>query len=83
MSNRIDYILIAALLGFITYGLSILFYIYAQRYLGAARTSTFYAISPFIGAGLSLIIFQEIPTPVFLIALAIMLIGTFLASDTQ
>jgi drug/metabolite transporter (DMT)-like permease len=38
-------------LGFVAYGLSIFFYIYAQRYLGAARTSAYYAVSPFLGAG--------------------------------
>ncbi len=50
------------LVGFIAYGLSIYFYVYAQRLLGAARTSAYYAISPFIAAILSLIIFKQIPT---------------------
>ena len=47
------------LVGFIAYGLSIYFYVYAQRLLGAARTSAYYAISPFIAAILSLIIFKQ------------------------
>src|SRR5699024_7795479 len=42
-------ILCALLLGFVSYGLSIFFYVYAQRKLGAAKTSAYYAISPFIG----------------------------------
>ena len=70
----------ALLLGFVAYGLSIYFYIYAQRYLGAAKTSTYYAVAPFIGTGLSLLIFREIPSAVFLIALAIMIAGTYFAS---
>jgi len=77
---HIGYILLALLLGFVAYGLSIYFYIYAQRDLGAAKTSTYYAISPFIGAGLSLLIFREQPSGVFLIALVIMALGTYLAS---
>jgi drug/metabolite transporter (DMT)-like permease len=77
---NIPYILAALLLGFFAYGLSIFFYIYAQRDLGAARTSAYYAIAPFIGVGLSLIIFREIPTFSFVIALVIMIIGAFFAS---
>ena len=52
-------------------------------YLGAAKTSTYYAISPFIGAVLSLIIFTELPSVVFIIALAIMAMGTYFASTSD
>ena len=75
------YIIPALLLGFVAYGLSIYFYIYAQRNLGAAKTSTYYAVSPFIGAGLSLIIFNEMPSMVFIIALITMAAGTYFASS--
>ncbi len=64
----------------VAYGLSIFFYIYAQRYLGAAKTSAYYALAPFIGVALSLIIFREVPTVSFVIALLIMIAGTYLAS---
>ena len=77
---HIGYIALAMLLGFVAYGLSIYFYIYAQRDLGAAKTSTYYAISPFIGAGLSLVIFGEMPSFMFMIALVIMAMGTYFAS---
>jgi drug/metabolite transporter (DMT)-like permease len=70
----------ALLLGFVAYGLSIFFYVRAQRELGAAKTSTYYAIAPFIGAALSLIIFRQFPTPSFLIALGVMIAGAWLAS---
>lgn len=70
----------ALLLGFVAYGLSIFFYVRAQRELGAAKTSTYYAIAPFIGAALSLIIFRQLPTPSFLIALGVMIAGAWLAS---
>lgn len=74
------YILPVLLLGFVAYGLSIYFYIYAQRELGAAKTSTYYAIAPFMGAGLSLILFRELPSGMFLMALLLMALGAFLAS---
>lgn len=74
------YILFALLLGFVAYGLSIYLYVYAQRYLGAAKTSAYYAIAPFIGAILSLLIFRQMPASTFLLALSIMIIGTYIAS---
>lgn len=74
------YIICALLLGFVAYGLSIFFYIYAQRYLGAAKTSAYYALAPFIGVALSLLIFREVPTISFVVALLIMIAGTYLAS---
>ena len=74
------YVICALLLGFVAYGLSIFFYIYAQRYLGAAKTSAYYALAPFIGVALSLVIFREVPTASFVIALLILVAGTYLAS---
>lgn len=76
----ITYVLCALLLGFVAYGLSIYFYIRAQRTLGAAKTSAYYAVAPFIGATLSLLIFKELPTLPFIIAVIIMGAGTYLAS---
>ncbi len=74
----------AMLLGFVAYGLSIYFYIMAQRELGAAKTSAYYAVAPFIGAGLSLLIFPRVPPVTFFVALALMAAGTYLASaDTK
>ena len=69
-------------LGFVSYGLSIFFYVYAQRYLGASKTSAYYAISPFLGVLLSLLIFKEIPDAFFWIALAIMAVGTYLTTTS-
>ena len=78
---NIPYILTAMLLGFVAYGLSIFFYIYAQRDLGAAKTSACYAVAPFIGTALSFLIFREIPSCIFLTALCIMILGTYLAAE--
>lgn len=75
--NNVWYIIPALLLGFVAYGLSIFFYIHAQRELGAAKTSTYYAIAPFVGVILSFIILKELPTISFMIALVIMIIGTY------
>lgn len=70
------YLIFALILGFFSYGLSITTYIYAQRHLGASKTSAFYAVNPFIGSILSLIIFKDMPNFNFVIALVIMMIAT-------
>lgn len=70
-------ILPALLLGFFAYGLSIFFYVTAQRSLGAARTSAYYAISPFIGVLLSFFLFDEPITTAFIVASIFMVIGTY------
>jgi len=70
-------------LGFVAYGLSIFLYVSAQRHLGAATTSAFYGIAPFVGALLSLIIFRQWPGYNFLIGLILMVIGAYLAFNRQ
>lgn len=77
------YILPALLLGFVAYGLSIFTYIRAQRELGAAKTSAYYALAPFIGAALSFALLHDRLTLRYLLALLIMLAGTaFVVADT-
>lgn len=67
--------------GLVAYGLSIFCYVYAQRALGAARTSAYYAVSPFIGALLSFAIFRTLPHYTFFIALAVMAAGAWLCAQ--
>lgn len=71
---------LALLVGFVAYGLSIYFYVYAQRLLGAARTSAYYAVAPFLSTALSLLLFREVPDIWYFIALAFMLAGACLCS---
>jgi drug/metabolite transporter (DMT)-like permease len=78
-SSNVKYIFFTLLLGFVAYGLSIYFYIKAQRELGAARTSAYYAAAPFIGVLISWLIFREGITGKFMVALVIMLMGAYLA----
>ncbi len=66
------------LLGFFSYGMSINLYIRAQKDLGAAKTSAYYAVAPFLGVGFSLLLIGERPGSQFYLALAVMLAGTFL-----
>lgn len=71
------------LLGFVAYGLSIKFYIMAQKHLGAAKTSAYYSIAPFLGVAFSMAILGERPVTQFYIALAIMAVSTaVMVNDT-
>jgi len=74
---------VVLLLGFVSYGLSIFTYIKAQKTLGAAKTSVYYAVAPFVGCLLSFILLREQLTLYFFLALPLMLLGTvFVAYDT-
>lgn len=80
---ELPYLLAAMALGFLAYGLSIYFYILAQRDLGAAKTGAYYAIAPFLGVAFSFVIFRERMGAMFLAALGLMLIGAYLSvTDT-
>lgn len=77
------FILFALLLGFASYGLSIHFYIKAQKDLGAAKTSAYYSIAPFLGVAFGILLLGERPAIQFYIGLVIMIISTVLmVNDT-
>ena len=83
MNFAAKYIPLALLLGFVAYGLSIFTYIRAQKYLGAAKTSAFYAFAPFIGVLFSILLLDEKITLQNTVAFLVMIIGTtFVVYDT-
>ena len=65
-------------LGFVAYGLSINFYIQAQAHLGAAKTSAYYSIAPFLGVFFGMALLGERPGVQFYIGLAVMITATVL-----
>ena len=72
------WILAVLVLGFVAYGLSINFYIKAQKDLGAAKTSAYYSIAPFLGVLFGVILLGERPDIRFFVGLAIMIVATVL-----
>lgn len=74
----IQWILAALLLGFVAYGLSINFYIKAQKDLGAAKTSAYYSIAPFLGVVFGMVLLGERPALQFYLGLAVMIAATVL-----
>lgn len=65
-------------LGFVAYGLSINFYIQAQKELGAAKTSAYYSIAPFLGVFFGMMILGERPGIRFWVGLVIMIAAAVL-----
>jgi drug/metabolite transporter (DMT)-like permease len=76
-------ILSILLLGFISYGLSTMLFIYSMRGLGAARTSALYGTAPLAGVLLSIVIFGEFPSFLFIIAAILMIGGALLLINEQ
>lgn len=72
------WIVAVLLLGFVAYGLSINFYIRAQKDLGAAKTSAYYSIAPFLGVIFGVLLLREQPGVQFYVGLTIMIVATVL-----
>jgi drug/metabolite transporter (DMT)-like permease len=62
----------AGLLGFLGYGASLVLFIRALRYLGAARTGAYFSVAPFVGGLVGVILFREEVSLRFLAATALM-----------
>lgn len=75
---ELTYIAIVLVLGFVAYGLSIFLYVRAQNVLGAAKTSAYYAVAPFVGAFLSFVFLKESFSWIYIVALVVMLAGSVL-----
>lgn len=68
----------AAIVGFIGYGVSLVLFVFALRYLGTARTGAYFSTAPFVGAVLSVAIFNEPVTLQLDGAAVLMAIGVWL-----
>ncbi len=65
------------IIGFFTYGISILYYAYAINYIGISKTSIIFSFSPVFGAFISLILFKDKIDIYFVISLILMLMGIY------
>ena len=71
------------LLGFVSYGLSTMLFIYSMRGLGASRTSALYGTAPLAGVILSIFIFHDPITWSFVLAAILMAAGALLLSSEE
>jgi drug/metabolite transporter (DMT)-like permease len=71
-------VLKAAVVGFFGYGVSVVAFVLALRHLGTARTGAYFSTAPFIGAALSVLVFNDSISTQLLIAAALMGLGVYL-----
>lgn len=69
---------LAALVGFVGYGVSLTLFVVALRHIGTARTGAYFSLAPFVGALISLVILRDHLTYQFLIAAGLMALGVWL-----
>ncbi len=74
----LDWMSTALVVGFFTYGLSIILFVLALRNLGTARTGAYFSTAPFIGAILSVLILRETVTSSLVAASIAMAVGVWL-----
>ena len=68
----------ALAVGLMGYGVSLVLYVRALRDLGTARTGAYFSLAPFIGAAVSMLLWHEAVTPLFVVATALMGLGLWL-----
>ena len=73
----------AGVLGFLSYGVSLVCFVLALRHLGAGRTGAYFSTAPFVGAALSCLLLGEKPTALFWPAAALMGVGVWLHLSEQ
>jgi drug/metabolite transporter (DMT)-like permease len=71
-------VLLAALLGLVSYGVSLVLFVLALRGLGAGRTSAYFSTAPFVGAVIGVLVLGEPITARLGLAAAVMLVGVWL-----
>lgn len=70
--------LIAGVVGFGGYGLSLVLFVLALRHLGTARTGAYFSVAPFAGTAIALLMLGETPGLVFWVAATLMGAGIWL-----
>ena len=71
-------LLAAGAIGFLSYGLSLVLFVIALRYVGTARTGAYFSTAPFIGALLAVALLDEPLTPQLVAAGILMACGVWL-----
>ena len=73
----------AAVLGFACYGVSLVLFIVSLRHLGTARAGAYFAVAPFFGATLSVLLLGEPVTSALVAAAVLMAVGVWLHLSEQ
>ena len=68
----------AAAVGFLCYGVSLIFFVLALRQLGTARTAAYFSVAPFFGAAVAIAVLNEPVTGQLMVAGVLMALGVWL-----
>lgn len=71
-------LMISAVLGLLSYGVSLSLFVMALRHLGTARTGAYFSLAPFVGVTISIVILGDRVTLPFLVATTLMGFGVWL-----
>ncbi len=71
-------VLVAGIVGFLGYGVSLALFVLGLRHLGAARTGAYFSLAPFVGAALAVLILGEPVSARLLVAGVLMGLGLWL-----
>ncbi len=71
-------LVMVSLIGFLGYGMSIICFIFALRYIGTSRTGAYFSTAPFVGSAISIFLLAEPITNHFLVAAGFMAFGVWL-----
>lgn len=71
-------IMSAALIGLLSYGVSLSLFVLALRHIGTARTGAYFSVAPFVGVTISILTLGDRVTLPFIVATALMGFGVWL-----
>lgn len=71
-------LLASMVLGLLSYGVSLVLFIFGMRHIGAARTSAYFSAAPFVGAAGSILFLHDPVNVMFIAAAALMAVGLWL-----
>lgn len=72
-----DAVIGAGIVGFLGYGVSLVLFVLGLRHLGTARTSAYFSTAPFIGAILSIVLFDDAVSAQLVLAAVLMGVGLY------
>lgn len=77
------FVIIALIIGWLGYGISLQLFVLALRHIGTARTGAYFGIAPFVGVMVSLLFFRDEFTWRLLPATFLMAVGVWLHLSEQ
>lgn len=79
----LDHVALAAMLGFIGYGVSLVLFVFALRAIGTTRTIAYFSVAPFVGTLVGIAVFHDPVTMSLLLSGTLMAIGVWITTTAK